>query len=137
MGLSTHDRKLAGRLAADGAIDVLMIRYNAAHRGAEEEIFPHLEPHRPGVVAYTATRWTALLRRPRGWPKDGRVPTAGECYRFVLSSPHVDVCMTAPRSVQELEQNVAALAHGPLDEDEMAFLRQFGDAVHAQRRWFM
>jgi hypothetical protein len=45
--------------------------------------------------------------------------------------------MTAPRSVQELEQNVAALAHGPLDEDEMAFLRQFGDAVHAQRRWFM
>jgi aryl-alcohol dehydrogenase-like predicted oxidoreductase len=137
IGLSTHDRRLAGHLAGDGAVDVLMVRYNAAHRGAEEDIFPHLQAHDPGVVAYTATRWTALLRRPRGWPKHGRVPTAGECYRFVLSSPHVDVCMTAPRSVRELDQNLAALERGPLDEDEMAFLRQFGDAVHAQRRWFM
>jgi hypothetical protein len=45
--------------------------------------------------------------------------------------------MTAPRSVRELEQNLAALAQGPLGEDEMEFMRQFGDAVHAQRRWFM
>jgi aryl-alcohol dehydrogenase-like predicted oxidoreductase len=137
IGLSTHDRKLAGSLARDGAVDVLMTRYNAAHRGAEEDVFPHLEAHHPGVVAYTATRWTALLRRPRGWPRDGRVPTAGECYRFVLSSPHVDVCLTAPRSVRELEQNLAALAQGPLDAEETAFMGRFGDAVHAQRRWFM
>ena len=137
IGLSTHNRKLAGQLAAEAAVDVLMIRYNAAHRGAEEDVFPHLAAHRPGVVAYTATRWTALLRRPRGWPKEGRIPTAGECYRFVLSNPHVDVCMTAPRSSRELEQNLAALARGPLDADDMAFMRRFGDAVHAQRLWFM
>jgi aryl-alcohol dehydrogenase-like predicted oxidoreductase len=137
VGLSTHDRRLAGRLAADGAVDVLMVRYNAAHRGAEKDVFPHLEAHDPGLVAYTATRWTALLRRPRGWPRDGRVPTAGECYRFVLSSPHVDVCLTAPRSLRELDQNLAALAEGPLDEGEMAFLLRFGDAVHARRRFFM
>ena len=137
IGLSTHDRKLAGQLAADGAMDVLMIRYNAAHRGAEQDIFPHLEAHAPGVVAYTATRWTALLRRPRGWPRDGRIPTAGECYRFILSNPHVHVCMTAPRSWRELEQNLAAVARGPLGDDDMAFMRSFGDAVHAQRRWFM
>jgi len=137
IGLSTHDRELAGQLAADGTVDVLMIRYNAAHRGAEEQVFPRLPAHEPGVVAYTATRWTALLRRPRGWPKDGRVPTAGECYRFVLSNPQVDVCMTAPRSAKELEQNLAALARGPLDEDDMAFMRRFGDAVHARRGWFM
>jgi aryl-alcohol dehydrogenase-like predicted oxidoreductase len=137
VGLSTHDRALAGRLAADGAVDVLMVRYNAAHRGAETDIFPHLARHDPGVVAYTATRWTALLRRTRGWPREGRVPTAGECYRFVLSSPHVDVCMTAPRSLRELEENLAALARGPLDADDMAFLRQFGDAVYARQRWFM
>jgi hypothetical protein len=34
IGLSTHDRQFAGRLAAEGAVDVLMIRYNAAHRGS-------------------------------------------------------------------------------------------------------
>ena len=137
IGLSTHDRKLAGRLAADGAVDVLMVRYNAAHRGAEEDIFPHLGAHDPGVVAYTATRWTALLRRPRGWPMEERVATAGECYRFVLSSPHVDVCLTAPRSVRELDESLAALERGPLDPGERAFMERFGDAVHAQRRWFM
>ena len=55
-----------------------MIRYNAAHRGAEQDIFPHLAAHDPGVVSYTATRWSYLLRRPKGWPKDGRVPTAAD-----------------------------------------------------------
>lgn len=137
IGISTHDRQLAGRLAATGALDTLMIRYNAAHRGAEQEIFPHLSAHDPGLVSYTATRWTYLLRRPRNWPKDGAVPTAGQCYRFVLSDPHVDVCMTAPSNLKQFEENLAALTAGPLDDDEMKFMREFGDAVHARNQWFM
>ena len=137
VGLSTHNRQLAGRLAADGAVDVLMIRYNAAHRGAEGEIFPYLERHDPGVVSYTATRWTQLLRRPRGWPKDGPVPSAGMCYRFVLSDPNVDVCLTAPSNLDQLVENIAAVRQGPLTEEEMSFMRRFGDAVHTSKRWFM
>ena len=137
VGLSTHDRVLAGRLAADGTVDCLMIRYNAAHRGAEVDVFPHLARHDPGVVGYTATRWTHLIRRTRGWPKEGLVPTAGQCYRFVLGEPHVDVCLTAPRSERELVENVAAVRLGPLPADELAFLRAYGDAVHQARRWFM
>ena len=35
-------------------LDVYMIRYNAAHRGAEHDIFPHLAAYNPGVVSYTA-----------------------------------------------------------------------------------
>jgi len=130
VGLSTHDRKFAGELAAQGAIDVMMIRYNAAHRGAEQDIFPHLKQHNPGVVSYTATRWSYLLRRPRGWPKDKRIPTAGMCYRFVLSSPYVDVCLTAPSNVEQLEENLAAFRQGPLCEEDMEFMRKFGDVVH-------
>ena len=57
IGLSTHDRKLAGRLASEGQFDTLMIRYNAAHRGAEIDIFPHLSAHDPAIISYTATRW--------------------------------------------------------------------------------
>jgi aryl-alcohol dehydrogenase-like predicted oxidoreductase len=137
VSISCHNRKLAGQLAADGALDCLMIRYNAAHRGAETDIFPHLAAHDPGVVSYTATRWTYLLRRTRGWPKDRPVPTAGQCYRFVLTSPHVDVCLTAPRSEKQLLENLAAVREGPLPEDEMAFLRTYGDAVHRNAGWFM
>ena len=78
---SIHDRPRAGRLAADSILDALMIRYNAAHPGAEQEIFPHLAARRPAVVSYTATAWRKLLAAPKGWT--GRVPTAGDCYRFV------------------------------------------------------
>jgi aryl-alcohol dehydrogenase-like predicted oxidoreductase len=135
--MSCHDRKFAGELAAQGALDVFMIRYNAAHRGAEQDILPFLNHHHPGVVSYTATRRTYLLRRPRGWPTDGRIPTAGLCYRFVLSNPHVHVCLTAPRNLKELEENLAALRLGPLSEEEMGFMRKFGDAVHQTKKWFM
>ena len=137
IGMSCHDRKFAGKLAAEGALDVLMIRYNAAHRGAEREIFPHLQAHDPGIVSYTATRWTYLLRRPKTWPKDGRIPDAGMCYRFVLSNPNVDVCLTAPTNEAQLLENIAAFRKGPLDEEELQYMREFGDAVHRTKKWFM
>lgn len=137
IGLSTHNRRLAGKLAAQGAVDVLMVRYNAAHRGAEQEIFPYVHAHDTGVVGYTATRWTYLLRRPKLWPAEGPLPTAGQCYRFVLSNPEVDVCLTAPKNLKELEENMASLEAGPLSAEEMAFMTQFGDAVHHTKKWFM
>ena len=112
-----------------------MMRYNAAHRGAEEDIFPYLPASDPGVVSYTATRWGKLLRAPRGWK--GRVPTAGECYRFVLGHPHVHVCLTAPRSKAELSENLAAVAAGPLAPEEMDFLGRSGDEVRKQQRFFL
>ena len=137
VSISCHDRKYAGELAAAGTLDCLMIRYNAAHRGAETEVFPHLAAHDVGLVSYTATRWTYLLRRSRHWPKDRPVPTAGQAYRFVLTNPHVDVCLTAPRSEKELLENLAAARSGPLPEDEMAFMREYGDVVHEHAGWFM
>jgi hypothetical protein len=105
-----------------------MIRYNAAHIGAEVEIFPHLTCRRPAVVAYTATAWRKLLRAPGGWK--GEVPTAGDCYRFCLASPHVDVVLTGPRNVAELRENLAAVDQGPLSPAEMEEMRAFGRAVH-------
>ena len=137
VSISCHDRKLAGRLAADGTLDCLMIRYNAAHRGAEAEIFPRLDARDPGVVSYTATRWSFLTRRTKGWPKGGPIPSAGQCYRFVLTNPYVDVCLTAPRSEREFAENLAAVRQGPLPEDEMQFMRDYGDAVHRAAGWFM
>lgn len=65
------------------------------------------------------------------------MPTAGACYRFVLANPHVDVCLTAPTNLAQLEANLAAVAAGPPAEDELAFLRTFGDAMYRRQRWFM
>ncbi len=128
LGVSIHDRPRAGALAGNSVLDLLMVRYNAAHPGAEQDVFPHLARRRPVVVAYTATAWRRLLRAPRGWK--GKVPTAGDCYRFCLSGPHVDLVLTGPRSVAEWRQNLAAVEQGPLSREEMEELRAFGRAVH-------
>jgi aryl-alcohol dehydrogenase-like predicted oxidoreductase len=136
-GLSCHDRKFLGTLAASGGVSAMMMRYNAAHTGAEKDIFPHLAAHNPGVISYTATRWSYLLRRARSMPKTTRVPSAGECYRFVLSDPHVHVALTAPRNERQLRENIAAVRKGPLDGDDMAFMRGFGEEVYKHKRWFM
>lgn len=136
IGVSCHHRKLLGKLAREGDLDVLMLRYNAAHRGAEEDIFPYVAEHHPGIVSYTATRWQVLLRKPKGWPANGRIPTAGECYRFVLSNPRVHVALTAPRNFKQLEENLKAVDAGPLSVEDMEFMRRFGDAVHDQQKKF-
>jgi aryl-alcohol dehydrogenase-like predicted oxidoreductase len=133
LAMSGHDRALFGRLASDPAqpFDVLMFRYNAAHRGAETEILPLLAPGvRPGTIAYTATRWGQLLdpkRMPRGEPP----PSAADCYRFALSQPRVDMVLCGPANDAQLDEALLALDRGPLQPDELARLTRIGDHVHA------
>jgi len=128
IGASIHDRVRAGQLVADSPIDLFMIRYNAAHPGAEREVFPSLQTRRPAICAYTATSWRKLLSAPRGWT--GPVMTAGDCYRFNLSSPHVDLTLVGPSNAQQLRDAVAALERGPLSAEEDRWMRAFGRAVH-------
>jgi aryl-alcohol dehydrogenase-like predicted oxidoreductase len=134
VGISTHDRGFAAELLREGTLDAAMIHYNAAERGAEQDVFARLPESNPAVVAFTATRWGSLLRPPGGYPKDARVPTAGMCYRFVLANPAVHVCMMAPSNLRQFETNLAEIRGGPLAEEDMRFMRRFGDAVHATMR---
>lgn len=128
IGVSIHDRERAGRMAEDSVMDLFMLRYNAAHPGAEHDVFPHLERRHPAVVAYTATAWRKLLKAPRGWT--GPAMNAGDCYRFCLSNPHVDVCLTGPADRAQLDANLAAMEKGPLSAEEDAWMRAYGKAVH-------
>ena len=128
IGVSIHDRKRAGSLAESSPLDLFMIRYNAAHPGAERDIFPHLARRNPAVVAYTATSWRKLLSRPKSWKGD--VMTAGDCYRFCLSSPHVDVTLCGPKDAAQLTENLDAVEKGPLSEGELGWMREFGARVH-------
>ena len=51
-------------LALDHGIN--MFTWDSVRRGAEREIFPQLaeHPNRPGVFAYTATRWARRVGDP-------------------------------------------------------------------------
>lgn len=133
--ISCHDRPNFPVLARDPRVELLMMRYNAAHPGAETDVFPHLQAGdgRPGVVAYTATSWGQLLD-PALAPAGERVPTATDCYRFVLSSPHVDACWAGPRDGAQLDAALRALELGPLREEELAWMRRVGASVHERTR---
>jgi aryl-alcohol dehydrogenase-like predicted oxidoreductase len=127
LAVSCHDRPMARALADELGLDVLMIRYNAAHRGAEREIFESLGDERPGVVAYTATRWGKLLEAAKGLGP----MTPAECYRFVLGHPRVDAVLCGARTFDELAADVRGVLEGPLGDARLDEVRWFGDAVRA------
>jgi len=130
IGVTSHQRPLAAEMAASGLIDALMIRYNAAHRGAERDVFPVTDSQCVPVIAYTALRWGALLRPTHGDPPGFAVPWAPDWYRFVLQSPSVAVVLAAPNNRGELEEILQVLAvPGPLSEPEYRRLAEHGERV--------
>jgi aryl-alcohol dehydrogenase-like predicted oxidoreductase len=131
LGITSHNRRFHGELAQDetSPFDVQMIRYNAAHRGAERDVFENLPANKPGFVTYTATRWGQLLSEKK-MPPGERPLTASECYRFALSHPAVDLCLAGPRTEAEMDGGLLALADGPLSDDDLARIRRIGDHVH-------
>lgn len=143
IGTSIHDRKRAGRLAMDSEIDLLMIRYNAKHSGAEEDIFPYLAYRNPAVISYTALAWGQLTRsikklNIRPWPgkENGDIPplTPELCYRFVLSNPHVHVVLSGPKNREQLRQNLRSLQQGMLSQEEMEWIREYGKLVRSRKK---
>ena len=132
IGVSIHDRQRAGWLAVESEIDLFMIRYNAKHPGAEQDIFPHLDKRNPAVVAYTALAWQQLTRPLKSVEMPPLTPEL--CYRFVLSNPHVHLVLTGPQNREQLQQNFAALEQGPLSPEEMQSVREYGQLVKSRKK---
>jgi aryl-alcohol dehydrogenase-like predicted oxidoreductase len=134
LGLSGHNRRLFPQLAAEGICDLFHVRYNAVHRGAETEVFPKLpRENPPGLVTYTATRWGDLLKAGK-MPK-GEPPLRGaDCYRFALSHPAVDVCITGPRNISEMREALQALELGPLSPAETERIHKIGAHLHRHHK---
>lgn len=82
VGATTHNRAIALDLMKSAHIEVLMHRYNMAHRKAEEQVFPMAQQAGIPVVAFTCTRWGQLLKGHPDWQEE--IPTAADCYRYAL-----------------------------------------------------
>ncbi|HJP29114.1 MAG: aldo/keto reductase [Candidatus Latescibacteria bacterium] len=130
VGATCHDRDLAVRLTTDSRVDVLMHRYNMAHRGAEEKALPAAEVAGVPVIAFTATRWGTLLEGHAQW--QGAVPSAADCYRYALAHPAVRLAMTAPRTVKQLEQNLTALTAPTPSAVQLDSWRSYGSLVYGK-----
>ena len=129
LAISSHNRKLFPKLVKENLFDIFHIRYNAAHRGAEIETFPYLQgDNRVGVVSYTATRWGQLLEEKK-MPPGEPAPSASDCYRFALSHPAVDICLTGPKNLEQMREALRTLDLGPMSEDELARMRKIGNYI--------
>jgi aryl-alcohol dehydrogenase-like predicted oxidoreductase len=127
VGASAHNRALARRLATDGRVDVLMHRYNMAHRKAATEVFPAALENQTPVVGFTATRWSTLLRPPAEWA--GPAPAAADCYRFCLAQRAVKIVLTAPQTVDELMANLEVVNSPAMDGKSSQRWEKYGDFV--------
>ena len=143
VGISGHNRKLFPTLLNDNVIDIFHLRYNAANRGAETDIFPYLPGEsksvengsgtgsRPGIVSFTTTRNASLMNSKRIPPGEKR-PSAQDCYRFVLSNPNIDICMTGTRTIAQMEENLNVLDSETMNDSELTWMRKIGDYVYGR-----
>ena len=131
IGVTSHQRDFGAKLASSGKVDCLMIRYNAAHRGAEADIFPVTKTLSIPVISYTGTRWGALLKGTPDDPKDFVPPPAPDWYRFTLCHPEVTVSLMAPNGRLELDENLKLLEEWRgINSSEYSMLKEHGDRVH-------
>ncbi len=136
IGVTTHQRRLASEILRSQTLDLLMVRYNAAHRGAEMEIFPTAEQLKIPIITFTSQRWKALLQPTPEDPKRFVPPPAREWYRFALASPAVSVVLMAPGNRTELLENLKLLSDWrPPSEEQHSQMVLHGERVrrHAGR----
>jgi aryl-alcohol dehydrogenase-like predicted oxidoreductase len=48
----------------------------------------------------------------------------------VLSNSSVDVCMTGPSKAAHVDEAVRATELGPMNDDELAWMRRVGDFIY-------
>ncbi|MYD42951.1 MAG: hypothetical protein F4W90_03555 [Gammaproteobacteria bacterium] len=137
LSISSHNRPFLPQLLDEYAngespYELLMFRYNAVHRGAERDIFPHVtERPTPCMATYTSTRWGHLLD-PEKMPPGEQPVNARDCYRYSLSPQAIDMVICGPGSAAQMQEAISALEAGPLEEDERERIERIGKHLYSQ-----
>jgi hypothetical protein len=149
MGMTFHDRSAALAAIRARQVDIAFIRYNPDHAGANKDLFPHLHssPGNGRSKGRTAARTLLFsFKSTFGYvpPEEmeqiglpGSVywhPDITDHYRFVLSRPEIDGVLMGPQTPAELHGVAAALARGPLTEEEQAYLENVALVARGEAR---
>ncbi|HEX2059961.1 MAG TPA: hypothetical protein VHK90_04410 [Thermoanaerobaculia bacterium] len=120
-----HDRVAAAQAVNHDLVELAYARYSPAYPGARGDLFPRLRADRTTPLfnfkstlgATTMVPWARANLGEEHW-----YPEVSDFYRFVLSRPELDGVLCSPSTTQQLEELAAALARGPLDEEEETYL---------------
>jgi hypothetical protein len=129
-GLSTHSRPLAVE-ALEAGWGPVMVRHSAAHRGAEESIIPRAAELGIGLLTFNNTCYGRLLQARGDAP-----PRPADCYRYTLAQPGVTACLSAPATLEQLDENLQALRDPELPEDRRRLLLAQGERVYEEDTMF-
>jgi hypothetical protein len=129
-GATFHDRPAAAQALLADDLDLIFIRYNTVHRGAERDLFPHL-PKQRSALLFNFKSTLGYVPRDRlhvlGIPADAWHPTHADHYRFVITQPAFDGILCSPQTVPELIALDRALQQGPLTPDQSRYLKSVSD----------
>jgi hypothetical protein len=120
-GASFHSRSAALTAINNDLVDIAFVRHNADHCLGHRSLFPCInDTHRTKVFNFASCRGCV----PAGWLKgqgydDVWDPEVEDHYRMVLSEPHVDGILCAPRGIKQLLAIQEALAKGPMSTEDM------------------
>ena len=138
MSLSSHNRPMLPGLVdlcsrGESPYQLLMLRYNGVHRGAEKDVFPFVPASapKPSIMTYTATRWGHLVDADK-MPAGEQPVSARDCYRYSLSHPAVDMVLCGPADAEQMDQAIAAMERGPLEPDERARIERIGAYLYGK-----
>lgn len=125
VGVTLHDRLAAVEAPNRKAFDIVFVRYNPDHTGAQREVFPKLVRRQKSLlynfkstVGYVSPERASQLGVDDGFWR----PHITDYYRFALTPAAMSgiLCgLTKPSQVRDLAD---AMAKGPLDEEEEQFL---------------
>jgi hypothetical protein len=138
-GTTFHDRRMAGKAMSERLVDIGFIRYNAMHRGAEKDVFPHIPRRKANrSLLYNFKSVDGFLPAERyaalGLSGDHWRPKATDYYRFALARPEIDGLLCAPHDPRKVEELALALEEGPLTEEERTYIRDLADLARGKAR---
>jgi len=123
IGASTHDpRFIAEIIRKYDCFDSVMIPYNYHRQEAREILFPLCKALEIGIVVMKPFSWPYYgIPFVRFGPVEGEEKSpytpAQLCLRWILSSPEVSTVVPSVNSLEELEENIAAITkEGIIDE---------------------
>jgi aryl-alcohol dehydrogenase-like predicted oxidoreductase len=140
-------------LLRSGKFDVVLtaFNYSALFREATHEVLPAAKEHNLGIVLGSTLQQGALGRRYDDvvrakplWLAKARqeqflafyrfldelgMPIVELCLRFALSNADASTVLIGPKTAEQVEQSVAALAKGPLSADVLAELDRLAALV--------
>ena len=106
----------------------VMVRHSAAHRGAEKAIFPRAAELGTSLITFNNLCYARILRARQ----EGATPRPADFYRYALSQPAVQLCLSAPATLEQLEENLTVLQDLDLPEDRRQPLLEHGAWVYRE-----